>query len=166
MSGHTDTALFNLLIKTLAGTNYHVILSVEDQVPETELRPLPPNFEVNHSASHLEILPFASLLVCRGGSGNTLEAISHGVPIIAVPLNPEHEAWFRRVEELGLGIRLPREGATVDIIRNTIDRALGEVLLRDRIAQMQSVVRKCGGAAMAADRLEEFLRLRQWEPTL
>jgi dTDP-L-oleandrosyltransferase len=160
MAGYRDASFFNLITEALSGNNYHVILSVEDHVPESELSSLPDNFEVNRRASHLEILPNASLLVCRGGGGNTLEALYHGVPTIGIPLNPNHALWAHRMEELGLAIHIPKEGATVDRVRGAVDGAVGG-FLRARIDEMKATIRECGGAVMAADKIEEFIRLTQ-----
>lgn len=160
-SGSTDVEFFRSFIQALTGTNYHVILSVGDQIADASLAPLPNNFDVNHFASHLEILPHASLLICRGGTGITLEAIYYGVRTILLPVNPDQEAWVYRMEQLGLGIRIQTDAATAEVIRDTIDRTLGDSLMQTRVDRMKTVVRQCGGAATAVDKIEEFLRVRQ-----
>jgi len=158
MAGLGDPAYFRLFVDALSQTKYHIILSMGDEIPDSELKLLPENFEINRFASHLEILPHASLLVCQGGTGSTLEAIYHGVPAIVLPLNPDHEAWAYRLVEMGVGIRLPRHTASVDMIRNGIESALADSRLLGRVAQMRQIVSNCGGAAMAADKIEQCLR--------
>ena len=59
---------FEMFVHALSESPYHCILSIGDD----DLAPdLPPNFELNRRASHLEILPHAALSICHGGMGST-----------------------------------------------------------------------------------------------
>jgi UDP:flavonoid glycosyltransferase YjiC (YdhE family) len=50
---------------------------------------------------------------------STMESLYFAVPLVAFPLQPEQEANARRVEDLGLGRRLPLDGLSPDLIRQT-----------------------------------------------
>jgi MGT family glycosyltransferase len=156
-TGSCDSSYFNAFVDALSGSEYHVILSIGEQVQSSSLQLLPPNFEVNRDASHLEIIPHAALLICQSGTGGVFEALYYGVPMITLPITPFHEEVAYRVDELGLGISLPRHAITSDMIRDSVEGVLGDAALLGRVKEMQRAFRSSGGAAMASDKIEEFL---------
>lgn len=160
-TGSMDGAYFSTFVDALAGGDYYVILSVSEQMPIDALPALPRNFEVNQKASHLEILPHTSLLICQAGTGSTLEAIYHGVPVIGIPLTPFHEEVAYRLVELGLGIRISRQAISPDVIRDSVKRVLGDSALLASVQNMKEVFRRSGGATKAADEIEQFLQTRR-----
>jgi MGT family glycosyltransferase len=160
-TGSDDHSYFNALIDALSGREFHVILSVDEQFQKGAVQSLPANFEINQHASHLEIIPHTSLLICQAGMGGTLEAIYSGVPVIALPLSPSHEEVACRLVELGLGIRLPRHALRTDIIRHNVERVLADTSLLRRVKDMQDIFRRSGGAVMAADKIEDYLGIRR-----
>jgi MGT family glycosyltransferase len=155
-----DNGYFRLFIDALSGLDYHVILSVGRHISDASLGVIPENFEVNRNRYHLEMLPRTALTICQVGLGTTLESIYYGVPLIAVPPDPFTEETAYRIAELGVGIHLPRHTMTVDVIREKVERALGDTSVADRVKHMQKVFKGSGGAPQAADRIEKFLGVR------
>ncbi len=160
ITGSVDASYFNKIIDSLSGSEYHVILSVGENFPISELQTLPTNFEINSSASHLEILPRTDLHIYSGGASGTLEGFYFGVPLIAVPSAAYNYAIANRLAELGLVLRLPRRALTNEMIRENVETALHDDALLGRVKKMQDVVRSSGGSVMAVDRIEEFLAER------
>lgn len=156
-----DMSYARKMVEALSDPNYHVILSVDSHVPDSALGNIPSHFEINREASHLEIFPYADLLVAQGGMGSTLEAIYHGVPVLALPLYPGHEEVAYRVAELGLGVKLPRQTVTVETLRETVRTMIDDKILQHRVVEMQGIFKGAGGAPRAADRIERFLGRRQ-----
>jgi MGT family glycosyltransferase len=160
MSGLLDMSAnslsyYKLLIESLSDTELHCILSIGDSFDPRLLGQLPDHFEINQSASHLEILPHAAISVCHGGMLSTLEALYNGVPVLSIPnrSGTEDEVASRNVE-LGGGRKLVRDTVTAEGIRETITEMLHGASLRCRVAKMQDMFRKSGGARLAADQIE------------
>ena len=145
---------FGLFVDGLADLPYHFVLSIAE---ESFDRPLPANFELNRRASHLEILPRAALAVCHGGMTSTLEALYHGVPPLMFPQSERSDEVAYRTEELGLGVRLPNIGHSADMVRKTVVGMMENDALRARVGNSREAFRSSGGAALAADRIEDFL---------
>ncbi|MCX2750402.1 hypothetical protein OOZ51_21715 [Arthrobacter sp. MI7-26] len=80
------------------------------------------------------------------------------VPLAAFPLQPEQQANARRVEDLGLGRRLPLEGLTPELIRETVIEVSEDPAIRGNLEAMTARVRGSGGAPAAAAAIEDFLR--------
>jgi hypothetical protein len=80
-----------------------------------------------------------------------------GVPIVAYPLQPEQEANARRLEDLGLGRRLPADGLTAALIHEVVAEVGRDQEIRGKVAAMSQRVRNSGGATAAADAMEHYL---------
>ena len=145
---------FGLFVDALADLPYHFILSIAE---ESFDRPLPANFELNRCASHLEILPHAALAVCHGGMTSTLEALYHGVPVLMFPQSERSDEVAYRTEELGLGVRLPNIKTSAEVARKAVMGMMENDSLRARVENSRKAFRSSGGAALAADRIENLL---------
>jgi len=154
----TDANYFSRFIEALSGSEYHVILSVGEHMPTSaELQTLPANFEINTSASHLEILPHTDLHVYSGGPTGTLEGLYFGVPLIAIPFEDHNKIIVDRLSELGVVLNLPSQSLTSRMIREKIEAALRDSAFLSRVKEMQGVIRSSGGSVMAADRIDDYL---------
>ena len=56
---------------------------------------------------HGEVLPHASLVVTHAGMGTVMSALSHGVPLLCLPLGRDQFFNAAMVERLGAGRALP-----------------------------------------------------------
>lgn len=157
ITGSASADYFNKIIDALSGSQYHMILSVGEQFPMHELRALPKNFEINTSASHLEILPHADLHLYSGGIGGTLEGFYFGVPLIALPSFVHNLTIASRLAKLGFALNLPLHAVTSEMIRENVEKILQDDALIDRVKYIQAVVRGSGGSVTAVDRIEQFL---------
>ena len=66
----------------------------------------PSNVKVVEWVELRDILPRASAVICHGGSGTTLAALSAGIPQVVVPLIADQPTNAAMVEALGAGIHL------------------------------------------------------------
>lgn len=157
ITGSKNANYFNKVIDALSGSQHHVILSVGENFPLSDLRSLPENFEINRYASHLEILPHADLHLYSAGITNTLEGFYFGVPLIALPSFINNYQIANRLAEQGLAVHLPAHAITSEMLRESVESVLQDQALLGRVQQMQRAVRSSGGSATAVDKIEEFL---------
>jgi MGT family glycosyltransferase len=148
---------YEVFLEALANSEFHCIFSIgEDESPDS-LGLQGSNFEVNRHASHLEILPHASVFVCHGGMLSTLEALYNGVPVLSLPIHQfTHEVAYRTAE-LGLGIKLARDNLTSQQVKDAMHTMLHDSLLRARVQEMQQVFRSAGGTPLAVKVIEDAL---------
>lgn len=156
----SNSGYFKLFIEALADLPCRCVMSIGDSVAET-LGPLPKNFELNRDASHLEILPHASLLACHGGMGSCLEALYNGVPVLVVPSSPYTEEVAYRVTQLGGGISRSRNELSADTIRSAVSKMLRDGPLHERARALRRVFQRSGGVTAIAHRIDRFLRESQ-----
>jgi UDP:flavonoid glycosyltransferase YjiC (YdhE family) len=68
--------------------------------------PTPDNVQVTRWLAHGELIPKASAMVCHGGLGTIMKALSHGVPLVVIPLGRDQHDNASRVEVGGVGVRV------------------------------------------------------------
>lgn len=152
---------FRLCLDAFAGTEWQVAMAIGDRMDISELGGIPQNVEVRPFFPQLDVLRHADVFLSHTGMNSTMEALYLGVPIVAFPLQPEQEANARRVGDLGLGRRLPADGLSATLIRDTVAEVSRDTEIRANVAAMSQRVRNSGGATAAADAMEQYLLSRR-----
>jgi MGT family glycosyltransferase len=148
---------FRMCLEAFAGTEWQVAMAIGDRLDVAELGEVPQNVEVRPFLPQLDVLRHAQVFLSHTGMNSTMEALYLGVPIVAFPLQPEQEANARRVDDLGLGRRLPADGLTPGMIYDVVTEVSQDQQIRRNIAAISPRVRNSGGATAAADAMEEYL---------
>ena len=126
-------------------------------VDPAELR-APANARVERSIDHGELLPTTSLVIGHGGHSTTARALTHGIPVLVMPMHPlmDQPMMGRAVERLAVGRVLPKSAKPARI-RATVESMLADATLRDAVTCLGTSARERDGAAAAADALEARL---------
>ncbi|MGI5479974.1 macrolide family glycosyltransferase [Streptomyces lavendofoliae] len=148
---------YRACVEAFGGSPWHVVMTVGQAVSHEELGALPGNFEVHASVPQLDVLAAASVFVTHGGMGSIMEALHHGVPLVAVPQMAEQRVNAGRIERLALGVHLPRETVSGGSLREAVARAAADPGIAAGVAAMRAEIRGAGGAAAAADTVERVL---------
>ncbi|MFR9221427.1 MAG: glycosyltransferase [Flavonifractor plautii] len=98
----------------------------------------------------------ASVFLTHCGMNSVSESIWCGVPMVLAPQQSEEGAVARRAAELGAGLRLERRSPAA--IRAAVEQVLGHrERYRQAIAPLAAGFRAAGGAARAAEKIEETI---------
>lgn len=117
---------------------------------------IPPNARVERWVPHSDLLPRADVVVTTGGTGTVLATLSAGRPLVVMPTawdQPEN-AW--RVVEAGAGIRLAPRQCTPEGVRQAVERVLRDASFRQNARRLAVEFAAYGGAAQAAELLEDL----------
>lgn len=99
------------------------------------------------------VLAQCALAITHAGFNTVLDALSFGVPLVAIPLAFEQPATAARLARAGVAEIVPRRaGAT--ILRDAVSRVLGDPRYREQAARVQIEIAAAGGVARAADLAE------------
>ncbi len=142
---------FRTCIAAFADSEFHLVLSIGRYVTPDELGPVAANIEVHAQIPQLEVLQSASLFITHAGMNSLMEAAHFGVPVIAVPQQAEQRVNARRVQQLGLGVHLPREQVDADGLLSAARALHASEICRTQIARFQQQLKAAGGASAAAD---------------
>jgi demethyllactenocin mycarosyltransferase len=144
---------FRSCVDSFAGTDWHVVIALGGGLDPAALGALPGNVQAHPFVPQLEVLGRADVFVSSAGMGSVMESLHAGVPVVAVPQMPEQQANADRIVELGLGARLDGPDSLV----RTVDAVASDAGVRARIADMRRQIDAAGGAAAAADVVEQAL---------
>ena len=122
-----------------------------------ELGPLPENVDARPWFPQLTVLARASGFITHAGMGSTMEALHHGVPMLALPQMPEQAVNADRLVELGLGRRLDPDSLSAGALRRAVEEVTSDRTVRSGLDHMRAHIREAGGAASGADAIEEHL---------
>jgi MGT family glycosyltransferase len=147
-----DGRLVRCALEALAGEAVHVVATL----PSADLtgREAPANARVLPFVPHGPILDRAACAITHGGMGATQKALARGVPVCAVPFGRDQFEVARRVEVAGAGTRLPARRLSPKRLRAAVREAMGRSEGARRVAEGY---RRAGGAAAAADALEDLI---------
>jgi MGT family glycosyltransferase len=150
-----DPGFFRLCIEAFADTDRQVAMAVGDRIDRAELGAVPANFDVRPFFPQLDVLKHARVFVTHAGMNSTMEAVLNEVPTVSVPQMPEQWANARRLDELGLGVTLGEQ--TAEALRRAASEVDGDEPTRKNLAEMATLFRSAGGAATAADAVEQLM---------
>lgn len=150
-------AFFRLCVQAFAESAWQVVMAIGDEANREHLGRIPENFEVCSYFPQPAVLRYAHVFVSHAGPRSIMESLYYGVPLVMVPQTPEQQVNAHRTEVLGLGRRLPTTQLTAEDLRDAVAHVDADAAIRANAARMRTVIRNCGGAALGADVIEEFL---------
>ncbi|PZV12056.1 MAG: glycosyl transferase family 1 [Pseudanabaena sp.] len=108
-------------------------------------------------APQLEILKKAQLTITHAGLNTTLESLSCGVPMVAIPIANDQPGVAARIAWKETGMVIPVKKLTIPKLRNAIQTVLTQPKYRDNSKKMQAAMQKSGGVNLAANIIEEVI---------
>jgi UDP:flavonoid glycosyltransferase YjiC (YdhE family) len=99
--------IYRAAIESLADLPAKVLVTTGEDADPAELGPMPPNVHLERWVPQEAVIEDVAAVVCHGGYGSVLGALTTGVPVIALPIFSDDQ-WrnARRVAELEAGIAL------------------------------------------------------------
>lgn len=117
----------------------------------------PPGFVVRSFVPQLALLPHVHAVVCHAGHNTVCEALGLGLPLVVLPIKDDQPVVAQQVAAAGAGIRLRFGRVRPAELREAVLRVLSEPSYREAAARIGESFRAAGGAARAAELLEELL---------
>jgi UDP:flavonoid glycosyltransferase YjiC (YdhE family) len=158
-------AIYRAAIEALAPLPVRVLLTAGSDADPTALGALPPNVHVERWVPQDDVLGSAAAVVCHGGYGSTLGALTYGVPLVVVPLF-SGDQWLNgaAVARAGAGVALDGDRATrrvfdvpaVDGLGAAVTRVLGEPGHREAAARIAAAIAALPPVDAAADTLAQL----------
>ncbi len=97
-----QTPILSALCRAIGQLDIEAIVTTGDAVDPRILNAAP-NTRVVRFVPHDAILPHARLVVTHAGHGTVMAALSHGVPLLLLPMGRDQAMIAARAAELGLG---------------------------------------------------------------
>ena len=118
---------------------------------------IPSNAVVARHVLHTVVLPSVSLTVTHAGHGTVAASLRHGVPMLCLP-NPvaDQPILARQVQNLGAGLALEGDTATVGEIRDAAERILTDKSYSGQARELAVAIDRSPGVLGAVCKLESL----------
>jgi zeaxanthin glucosyltransferase len=127
---------------------------------------IPANAQVLGYGPQLALLKRASLVITHAGMNTTLESLTQGLPMVALPIANEQPGIAARIRHAGVGDWLPVRGLTPTKLRGAVEKVHAHARYRERATECARQIAKDGGLSRAAEIIEravvERRRVTKW----
>jgi MGT family glycosyltransferase len=132
-----------------------LVLSVGNNLNIADLGLIPPNAIVLNRVPQIEVLKRAALCITHAGINTTLESLSAGVPMVAIPIGFDQPGIAARIAYHGVGEFIEVEELTQERLAELIKKVLKNHGYRDKARYFQKVIAETRGLDIAADVIEQ-----------
>jgi MGT family glycosyltransferase len=147
---NTKEDVFRCIAAACASLNVQLIIAHGGGMNAQTARSLPAPLVVEY-APQPEILSYVDLAITHAGMNTTLDALSYGVPLVAIPITFEQPGTAARIRATGVGEILSFNKLSVSKLRWAIARVLSEKTYRKNAQKIQQSIQQAGGVKRAAD---------------
>ncbi len=149
--------IFNQIAEACQDLDAQLVISLGGSAEPDSL----PNFAgepiVVKYAPQLEILQKAQLTITHAGLNTTLESLSCGVPMVAIPIANDQPGVASRIAWTETGVVIPVKKLNVSQLRNSVQTVLTQPKYRDNAKKMQAAMQHSDGVSLAANIIEEVI---------
>ena len=107
----------------------------------------------------MELQKKASVCITHAGFNTVLEALTQGVPQVAIPVTNDQPGVAARIAAPQTGVVASLEKLTVSHLSTLLDEVLNNPIYRDNSRSIQKAIAKKNGLSVAADLLEQAFGL-------
>ncbi|WP_018628867.1 glycosyltransferase [Niabella aurantiaca] len=148
---------FARVVEAFGGMALTVVVVSDPGLFET----VPDNFIIQKMVPQLELLPHLQAVVCHGGHNTVCETLSHGLPLVVIPIAYDQSHVAGRVARTGAGLRLNFNRFKAHHLRDAVMEVLQQEQFREAAEQICSSFEAAGGVSAAAGHLEALLTTKQ-----
>src|SRR5688500_7535798 len=96
-----STAIFAAILEGLRDEPINLILTVGRNINPTTFGPQPPNVHIERYIPQSLLLPHCDLVITHGGSGTVMDTLSHGLPMVVIPIAADQPPNAKSCARLG-----------------------------------------------------------------
>jgi zeaxanthin glucosyltransferase len=154
-----NATVFRTIAAAVAKTDTQLVLSIGNLLRPEQIGPVPNNAIVVNHAPQLELLKKASVCITHAGFNTVLEALTQGVPQVAIPVTNDQPGVAARIAAHQTGVVASLEELTVFHLSKVLDEVFNNSIYRNNSRSIQNAIAKKNGLSVAADLLEQAFGL-------
>ncbi len=156
-----DPAVFRAVIAGLRDEALTLVVTVGRDQDPAAYGPQPPNVHIARYIPLSLLLPRCTLAVTHGGSGTVMAALTHGLPLVVIPLSADQPVNAARCAALGLGAVIAPANLTPEAAREAVQAVLSDPAYRAAAGRMRAEIAALPGPEHAVALLERLATERQ-----
>jgi MGT family glycosyltransferase len=147
--------IFNEIAKACADLDVQLVLSLGGSLQSELFSSLPGNPIVVNFAPQLDLIQKAALTITHAGINTTLESLSYGVPLVAIPIANDQPGIASRINWTGTGKVIQLHELHGSRLRDAISMVLNEKTYTDNAQRLRIAISRSGGVMLAANIVEQ-----------
>jgi zeaxanthin glucosyltransferase len=151
--------LFQIIAEACAGLDSQVVIALGRKnaaIPGG----LAGNPIVVGYAPQTALLQRASVVITHAGLNTTLEALMHGLPMVAIPITNDQPGVAARIQHLGIGERIRLRDLSPETLRNAVQQVSNNPVYREKAVARAQEMKLINGPDLAAKLIEKtFLKI-------
>lgn len=148
---------FQIIAEVCQDLDAQLVIALGGGSTPESLPALPGSPLVVGYAPQLELLQRTTLTITHAGMNTTLESLSNGVPMVAIPIANDQPGVAARIAWTGTGEVVPLKHLSVSNLRSAINQVLTEDSYKKNAVRLQEAIKRAGGVKKAADIIEQVL---------
>jgi MGT family glycosyltransferase len=149
--------VFQMIAEACMGLDAQLVISLGGGNSSDFLPEFPGNPLVVGYAPQLELLQKATLVITHAGMNTTLESLTNGVPMVAIPVTNDQPGVAARIAWAGAGEVVPLGKVSVKRLQKAIKQVLTDDSYKKNALMLQEAIRRAGGVSRAADIIEQVV---------
>ncbi|KAE9373095.1 glycosyltransferase family 1 protein [Stipitochalara longipes BDJ] len=117
---------------------------------------VPANVRVADYIPFDDLLPYTDVFVTNGGYGGYQHCMRHGVPMVIAGMAADKPEVANRAEWAGVGLNLKTDEPTVQAIKESVEKILGDKKYKKRAQELQKVMEGYDTFTLIAKNIEEL----------
>jgi UDP:flavonoid glycosyltransferase YjiC (YdhE family) len=155
-----DPRLLRTLVDALDGVGSAVVTTGRDVDPAA-LGVVPLNVHVERFLPQSQVLPLAAAAIGHGGSGSTLGALAHGVPMVLLPMGADQFHVAARSASAGAAIIVRPHEANPATVHRALHTVLDDESYRNAARAVQDELTAMPTPTDTAATVEQFVARRR-----
>ena len=149
--------IFHSIAEACMGLDAQLVISLGGATSPEALPDLLGSPLVVGYAPQLELLKRTTLTITHAGLNTTLESLSNGVPMVAIPIANDQPGVGARLAWTGAGEVVPLARLSVPKLRDAIAGVLKDDTYRKNTSRLAEAIARAGGVSRAADIVEQVI---------
>ncbi len=150
--------VFEAILKAVASFDVQLVLSTGDTIAVEALIVHAGSAVIVNRAPQLELIQRADLVITHAGLNSSLEALTHGKPMVAIPVASDQPGVARRLERLGVAEVVPVAKVSVRRLKAALKKVFNDKRYRERALEVQKELAALHGLDRAASIIDETLQ--------
>jgi UDP:flavonoid glycosyltransferase YjiC (YdhE family) len=154
---NTMPGILEAIVSGLQDEPLNLILSTGRNRDPADFGPQPPHMHIERYIPQSLLFPHCDLVVAHGGTGTVMAALSHGLPMVILPVRADQPDNARRCAELGVARVIALESRTPDAIREAVQEVLANPSYREYAIRLKDEMQTMPGPDHAVLLLDQLV---------